>query len=282
MHIDPLDIFNLLIPKDRGSSRIAKDLAYGPHERHRLDIYAPRRANAQSLPVIVFFYGGSWESGRRQAYAFVGHALASLGYVVVVPDYRLLPEVEYPLFLDDCAAALRWVRSHSASYGGDSGRIALAGHSAGAYNAMMVALDPGLRTKAGVGPFLKGVAGLSGPYDFFPFDGEVSRRVFGAVPDGLATQPISHVTKQAPPLWLGTGDADRMVLPRNSDSLKRLLRAAGGQAEVHHYAGIDHAGALLALSQPLRFRAPILRDMGVFFERVLTPSPALADDGALQ
>lgn len=119
--------------------------------------------------MVLFFYGGSWSRGDRRDYAFAGRALAARGYTVVLPDYRVLPEVEYPVFLQDCAAALRWTRENIAAYGGDPAAAALMGHSsAGAYNAVMLALDRGL----GVSDIPDVVVGLSGPYDFFPFGRE--------------------------------------------------------------------------------------------------------------
>ncbi|HEX8622908.1 MAG TPA: alpha/beta hydrolase, partial [Allosphingosinicella sp.] len=166
--IDPLGTFNALMPKDRASMRVAQGVAFGDGPRLRLDLYAPRAASAAPRPVIVFLYGGSWNSGRRQGYAFAGRALAAQGFVVVVPDHRLVPEVRYPDFLRDCAAAVRWARTGAARHGGDGTRIVLVGHSAGAYNAAMLALDPGLlgADRAAI----RGFVGLAGPYDFLPLD----------------------------------------------------------------------------------------------------------------
>lgn len=269
MSMEPLDIFNWLVPKDFGSRLMARDIAYGAGRRRMIDIYGPRRMGEGALPVVVFFYGGSWESGNKAAYGFVGRALANLGFVVVIPDYRVLPDVEYPAFLEDCVEAVAWVSQNIARHGGDASRLALAGHSAGAYNAAMLALAPNLLSAHGLLPVVRGVAGLSGPYDFYPFDGVVSRRVFGQAREPLATQPIFHVSAGSPPMWLGTGDKDELVLPRNSDSLARALQAAGVEAEARHYGGLDHAGTLLSLSWPLRLRAPVLADMGRFLGRVL-------------
>ncbi len=264
MQIDPLDIFNFLTPKDRDGVLRARDLPYGGAPRQKLDIFGPRQVGKQALPAVIFFYGGSWDSGRKDAYGFVGRALAALGYVVVVPDYRLLPAVEYPQFLFDCVDAVRWVKANIAPYGGDDERLVLAGYSAGAYNAVMSVLDASL----GLSVPIRGVAGLSGPYDFYPFDGPVSRRVFGQAGDGPATQPINHVRPGCPPMFLATGDDDRLVLPRNSDSLGRALERVGVDVNVRHYPGVDHAGTLLALSRLLRFRAPVLRDLAQFLRSV--------------
>jgi acetyl esterase/lipase len=264
MQLSPLDILGFVLPKDMGSERIAEDVAYGDHPRQRLDIYAPRRMLVPAPPVVVFFYGGSWNTGTKKAYAFVGRALAALGYVVVVPDYRLVPDVEYPLFLDDCAKAVAWVGQNINRYGGDWTRMALAGHSAGAYNAVMLALDPGLVEAHGQSAAICGVVGLSGPYDFFPFDGPISLRVFGAVEQPALTQPVNHVRGGLPPMFLGTGNKDELVLPRNSIRLAELLREKGNSVVQETYRGLAHAGTLLCIGLPLRWRAPVLSDIARF------------------
>lgn len=86
------------------------DVAYGDSERQRLDVYVPTRAEAAvgGMPVVVFFYGGSWQNGDRAEYRFVGEALASQGFLAILPDYRTYPEVTFPAFMDDAASAVRW------------------------------------------------------------------------------------------------------------------------------------------------------------------------------
>jgi acetyl esterase/lipase len=261
----PLTMFATLAPRDP-ALRPAAGLAYGEGPRRRLDVYAPRK-KAKPAPVAVFFYGGSWDSGRRQDYGWVGQALAAKGFVTLVPDYRVAPEVAYPDFLQDGAQAVRWAVDHAAAYGGDPSRIVLVGHSAGAYNAIMLALDPAYLRAAGVDPSrVKAVAGLSGPYDFLPLDGPITKRTFGAAADLQATQPLSYVSKASPPAFLATGDADTFVLPRNTRKLSAVLRDAGVSVEERHYAGVDHAGTVLALSRPFRSKAPVLEDMSAFLQ----------------
>ncbi|MGA9581989.1 MAG: alpha/beta hydrolase [Allosphingosinicella sp.] len=260
--IDPLAAFNALMPRDHGSRRVAEGVAYGAGVRHRLDVYAPRSAAVRPRPVILFFYGGSWNSGRRQAYAFAAHALAARGFVVVVPDYRLVPEARYPDFLRDCAAAVRWARRHAGEYGGDGERIVLIGHSAGAYNAAMLALDPSL-----LGPdrtAVRGLAGLAGPYDFLPLDDESTVAAFGAWPKPFETQPVGHAAPGAPPALLLHGDSDMRVKPRNSHKLSGLLAEAGSEARLKLYPGLGHVGILTALAIPFRRRAPVLAHIADF------------------
>lgn len=241
-----------------------RDIAFGPHPRQKLDIYLPSGPVARA-PVALFIYGGSWSSGDKGTYAFAGNAFASRGYVTVVADYRLVPEVQVPSFIEDGAAALATVRRIIGRYGGDAGRLHLVGHSAGAYNAMMLALDPRYLARAGVPrASVRAAAGLSGPYDFLPLDAPATRAAFGSARNPAETQPISFARRGAPRIFLGTGTADTTVLPRNTDALAARLRAAGVPTTVRKYDGVGHAGTVLALAPLLRF-TPVLDDVTAFF-----------------
>lgn len=267
--IDPLGAFNALMPKDRGSARIAEGIAFGAGPRLKLDVYAPRAAGSGPRPVIVFLYGGSWNSGRRQGYGFAARALAAQGFVVVVPDHRLVPEVRYPDFLADCAAAVRWARREAGRYGGDGDRIVIVGHSAGGYNTAMVALDPGL-----LGPdraAIRGFAGLAGPYDFLPLDDSSTIAAFGRWPRLAETQPVGHVTAGAPPALLLHGADDVRVKPRHSRALAARLEAAGVEVELKLYPRLGHIGILTALALPFRRKAPVLADVARFAREVTGP-----------
>ncbi|MBU6374295.1 MAG: alpha/beta hydrolase [Alphaproteobacteria bacterium] len=265
----PLTAFDTLIPKDAGTRRVAS-AAYAAGPRGGLDIYAP--TGARTAPVVLFFYGGSWNSGRRQDYAFAGRALAALGYVVAIPDYRLVPEVRFPAFVEDGAAALAWATQNIAASGGDPGRIVLCGHSAGAYIALMLALDARYGEAAGAPRgAVRGAVGLAGPYDFYPFDVDSTRAAFGAAPDPAATQPISFAHAGAPPTLLLTGLDDTTVRPRNTRALAAKLAQAGADVTTREYPDVDHGDILLALARPLRGRAPVLADIRAFVERVAAP-----------
>ena len=242
---------------------VARDVPFGAHPRQRLDIYAPRR-RAEARPVLVFFYGGNWDSGERADYAFAGRAFAELGYVTVLPDYHHTHEQPYPSFMEDAAAALGWVRAHIAEHGGDPERIAVAGHSAGAYIAVTLALDP----RWGAAEAIRAGIGLAGPYDFLPFDSPVTRRTFGHVADLPATQPVNQVRADSPPLLLISGEADTTVYPRHSTALAARVAEAGGTAELILYRAITHTGPLKALARPFRRHAPVLRDTAAFLKRV--------------
>lgn len=261
----PLTAFNTLVPKDGGTRLAARDIPYGEGLRHRLDIYAPRQTGAGPRPVIVFFYGGSWASGERKGYAFVGRALAARGFVTMIPDYRLVPEVTYPGFVEDGAAAVRWARTNAKSYGGDGERIIVVGHSAGAYIAAMLAIDR--RWLGKDRDVVRGLIGLAGPYDFAPFTVGAAQAAFGAWPDAAETQPVTHVDRSAPPALLLTGAEDVTVRPRNSEALAARLAAAGVAAEVKRYSSVGHIGILTAVARPFRGKANVVGDMAAFAER---------------
>lgn len=258
--IDLLTLFNALMPKDPGSRRIASAIPYGDDPRQRLDLYAPRRPGPH--PVIVFFYGGAWDSGHRQGYAFAARALAARGFVVAVPDYRLVPQVRYPDFVRDGAAAVKWVRAHAADHGGDGERVLLAGHSAGAYIAAMLALDPewlGSAHRA-----VRGLVGLAGPYDFLPLDDPASIAAFGDWPDLPATQPIAYARATSPLALLLHGEPDTRVKPRHSIALAKALGDAGSEVRLKLYPALNHAAIVTALALPLRHKAPVLADIATF------------------
>lgn len=260
----PVDLLNATVPEDGYAAH--QDVAYGDAARHRLDLYVPDGLD-RPAPVVVFFYGGSWRNGDRGDYLFAAEALASRGFVAVVPDYRLYPDVAFPGFLADGAMAVGWVRDQIAGYGGDPGRIFLMGHSAGAYNAAMLALDPRYLADAGVDrSVVRGLIGLSGPYDFLPLDTRVTRRVFGGAPDLPATQPINFVDGGAPPMLLLTGADDRTVRPRNSRSLASAANGSGGSAMLRVYPDMGHIGIVLALAAGHRDGAPVLDDVAAFVD----------------
>ena len=259
----PLGLFATLSPKDP-ATRVSRGEAYGENPRQTVDVYVPRAARG-AAPIAVFFYGGSWESGRRQDYNWVGRAMASRGFVTVVADYRIYPEVRYPDFLNDGAQAVRWAVDNAARLGGDPKRIVLLGHSAGAYNAVMLGLDARYLRAAGVDPTsVKAVAGLAGPYDFLPLNDRTTRNTFGQAADLTGTQPLNYVTRTSPPAFLATGDRDKTVWPKNTKTLSQLYRDAGAVVEERHYVGVDHVEIILALSRPLRGGAPVLDEMAAF------------------
>ncbi len=248
----------------RNGVTVERGIAYGDGPRRVLDIYRPGDA-AASYPLVVFLYGGSWRTGDRGIYGFVATPLAARGAVVVVPDYRLYPEVAFPGFLQDNAQAVAWAVSHAGALGADPRRVFIVGHSAGAYNAAMLALDGRWLAQAGLDRArLAGVAGLAGPYDFLPITDPDIIPVFAPVGDGPASQPVSYVDGHNPPLLLLAGDADRTVRPGNTRSLAARVAAAGGPVQSRIYPGLGHVGIVTAFAPLFRWQAPVLDDVWRF------------------
>ncbi len=248
----------------RSGVSVDRDIAYGEGPRRRLDVYRSTGA-AGPFPLIVFLYGGSWRAGDRGTYAFVATPLAARGAVVVVPDYRLYPEVAFPDFLDDNAQAVAWAIAHAKELGADPHRVFIVGHSAGAYNAAMLAVDPRWMARAGLRRAqLAGVVGLAGPYDFLPMTDPDIIPVFAPVADGPASQPVTYVDGSNPPLLLLAGDADTTVKPRNTQSLAARVTAAGGIVQSRLYPGLSHVGIVTAFTPLFSRRAPVLDDVWRF------------------
>ncbi|MDE1913461.1 MAG: alpha/beta hydrolase [Pseudomonas sp.] len=259
----PIKVLNALTPTSTFTK--TSSLAYGDDPRQKLDIYRPVTA-LPDAPVVVFFYGGSWNSGSRNDYGFVGEALASHGIVVVIADYRLYPQVRYPLFLQDGAQAVAWAYQHSAEYGGDPRKLYVMGHSSGAYNAAMLALDPQWLAGVGLSPSVfKGWIGLAGPYDFLPIENRDVRPVFFYPDSPPDSQPINHVSQSAPPSLLIASVDDNLVNPkRNTGGLAKKLRAAGVPVEEFYFTRTSHATLVASMSRPLRWLAPVLDRVTAF------------------
>lgn len=262
----PASVLNALAPS--GGIVETRDVAYADGDRHGLDIYAP--AGIPQAPVVVFIYGGGWKSGAKAGYRFVAASLAAKGFLVVVPDYRLFPQVRFPVFLQDNALAVAWIKANVARYGGDPRRIFLMGHSAGAYDVAMLALDKQWLGAVGLDPDrdVAGVVGLAGPYDFLPFHDPELEDIFGPAGDLRLSQPITFARGSGPPMFLAAGNADTTVLPRNTRNLAAAIRRDGGVVEERIYPGVDHIKIIGAMSGLLRWLAPSLADVNGFLRRV--------------
>jgi acetyl esterase/lipase len=241
-----VDVLNRLAP--RRGVRLSQG-AYAPGARGGIDLYWPE--GAHDPPVVLFFYGGGWEEGARAMYRFVGAGLAARGIACVIPDYRLFPEVRFPAFIEDAAAALAWTAGRA---GVAPRRLFVMGHSAGAQIATLLALDPRYREAAGA-PAPAGVIGLAGPYDFLPLQSPVLREIFGPEAAWPRSQPIHFVNREAPPMLLLAGGRDRTVWPRNTRNLAAALKGAGGRVVMRIYPGLGHRALIGGLSSVL---APLL------------------------
>ncbi|MBC7620253.1 MAG: alpha/beta hydrolase [Candidatus Saccharibacteria bacterium] len=251
-----------------GSSyTLSADVAYGAHPRRKLHNYTPTAvAPATGWPVVVFFYGGSWNSGARTQYRFLGEALAARGVLMLVAEYRLYPEVRYPDFLSDSALAVAYGFDHAARLGGDPTRVFVMGHSAGGYNAAMVALDARWLKATGHTPKeLAGWIGLAGPYDFYPIINPDAKPVFFHPNYPENSQPIGFASAGAPRSFLAAAEDDKLVNPqRNTVQLAKKLQAAGVPVTLKLYPHASHTLMIGAFAWPLRWIAPVLEDVSAF------------------
>lgn len=251
-----------------GVERAGEAVPYGTHEQH-LDIWRPADA-APALPVVTFFHGGAWQSGSAAAYGFAGRALAKLGYIVVVPDYRKLPAHRFPAFMEDAAQVVAWTRSNIATMGGDPDRIALVGHSSGAHMALLLALDRRWLTQAHVPPqTIRAVIGISGPYDFYPYSDAAAKLAFRDTPAQL-TQPVRLARRDAPSTLLFASRADTRVKARNSIALANQLRVKGAPIQLILMDGLSHEATLLSLMPQLAWLGPVRAQSGAFLAQSLS------------
>ncbi len=253
-----------------GGYQLTQGIAYGADPRQKLDVYRPTRP-LPDTPVVVFFYGGTWNSGERGDYRFVAQALAARGLLVVVADYRLYPQVRYPSFLEDGAQAVAWTYSNIGKYGGNVQRLFVMGHSSGGYNAAMLALDRHWLRDAGVpASALRGWIGLAGPYDFLPIENPEARPVFFFPDSPPQSQPINQALTGSPPALLIAATHDSTVDPvRNSENLAHRLRLAGVPVQERYYRRPNHRTLVASFAWPLRWLAPVLDDV----ERFVTHTP---------
>ena len=260
-----LNTLNAIVPD--GDAIQISNLSYGPAEKQKLDIYQPTTFN-KNTPVIIFFYGGRWQSGSRAEYAFVGQSLADRGYISIIADYRVYPSVEFPVFIEDAAKATTWVFEHIQHYGGNTKQVYLMGHSAGAHIATMLVTNKTYLPAAGIKQHqVKGVISLSGPLNFKITDDDI-KAVFANANTYAETQPITFIDGSEPKMLLLHGKKDKTLFPSNSHSMAKKLNSLGGNATVITYKNMSHVGLLLALANaPFLYFAPVLDDIDSFIKQ---------------
>ena len=257
----PLKLVDVVTPD--GSERVVEAEPYGAFERQRLDVYRPQTPKT-GTPVVVFFYGGSWKNGSRSSYSYVGESLAGLGYTVVIPDYRVYPEVRFPAFVEDGALALAWVQAQLPEA---AGGVVLMGHSAGAHIASLLALDGRYQDAAGVDPGLvRGWIGLAGPYAFQPLEWERTRPVFEGLKDADKARPIHFACDSPQSALLLHGDSDSAVLPEHSRRMESALQACDIPVHSEELAGVNHFDIVLGLSPSFQVLAPVLKPVDQFLD----------------
>jgi acetyl esterase/lipase len=197
----------LLAAQDRSGVIKQGDLAYGPHERHRLDLYRPDSPDtpANGWPVVMFFHGGGFIRGSKEHRDNLGWFLARQGYIAVLPNYRLAPESRWPCGPQDVVAVWSWVRQSAPSLGGDPSRTVLVGESAGAAHVAAAVLRKEFHP---VDWNVCGAVLLSGPYNA-RLEG-LARAQFGiATPDPRNEAYFGP----DPALWDGASTVDHVTAP---------------------------------------------------------------------
>jgi len=255
------------LPAKFSSNQHVSDLVYRQDPEQKLDIYIPQQAQNQALPVVVFFYGGRWESGSKEMYAFLGDKLADRQFVTVMVDYQKYPEVRFPVFVQDAAKAIAWVSNNIAAYGGNPDKIFVAGHSAGAHIGALVTADERyLAAEGKSNQTIKGFAGLAGPYDFVP-QAEDLKAIFAPPENYPKMQVTTFIDGNEPPMLLLWGDADTEVWRRNLDLLTQKIQQQGGIVETKVYAGVGHVGILANQAWFVPGKATALDDLTAFFNQ---------------
>lgn len=261
----PIKLLNAVVPES--TYQLHSAIAYGDLPRQKLDIYIPNQlasansaTNFKARKVVIFFYGGSWDSGSREDYKFVGEALASQGFIVVIPDYRVYPDVLFPAFMADPALAARWVKDHIKQYQGDSEQVFLVGHSAGAQIAVMLGVNAEYLAKQTLTPNdFAGIVGLAGPYDFLPLKSQRLKTIFGPESEQWKSQPINFVDGKNPPMLLAVGTKDGTVWPRNTYNMAEKINKNNGLVIVVKLEGYGHIDMAAKLAKPLRGDGELLK-----------------------
>ena len=250
-------------PDDRSAFPL-RHVPYGKEPRQKLDIYLPRNNRVRST--IVFFYGGGWVSGARWYYRLLGRALAARGHLVIVPDYRLFPEVRFPVFNEDAALAVKWTSDNLLRLGGHPSRLFLMGHSAGAHISVTLALDAQYLGAHGLTPQqISGVVGLAGPYTLDPLKWQGIRDIFAPSANLPASaRPIKLVRRDAPSMLLLHGERDRVAGAHASVRLAEALTEVGTNARAILYPRLGHFEILASLFPGWRWRSPVLKDIEAF------------------
>ena len=223
------------------------DLAYGPHPRHRLDIFPAKGGKA---PVLAFIHGGYWQSLDKSVFSFVASPFVEAGVTVAMLGYPIAPEAGMDEIVASIRAALAWLGRHAGDHGGDPARLHLTGHSAGGHlTAYMMAED--FSAEAGLPqPLLKGGLALSGLYELEPIrlsylngplrmDAAVARR------NSPANRPVGRM-----PLILAVGGAETDEFRRQQRDYAARCRQAGWPVGEIEVPGRNHFSVLEAMADP--------------------------------
>ncbi|MFT5209889.1 MAG: acetyl esterase/lipase [Flavobacterium sp.] len=233
------------------------EITYGKQDRQKLDYYT--LDGDVNRPTILFFYGGNWRSGNRSDYLFVADTLLSLGYNVIIPDYRLYPLVRFSEIQADVVAATHRILAEVPQ----DQSIFIMGHSAGAQLGALLCLDKRLLDDA-LAKRIKGFIGLAGPYDFYPFSELDHWDLFGPETRYPQSQAVNYVRTDAPPMYLLHGETDTRVRRGNSKSLMQKVNAVGGKASREVYEQTGHVDIILNFTRLHRKKSRLIKDVQTF------------------
>ena len=261
----PVDVLNRLTPND--SFELSKDISYGDLSAHILDVYTPNESEALGdEPIVMFIYGGGWNSGHKDMYKFVGEAFASNGYTAVIPNYRVYPDVIYPDFAVDAAKAVAWAH---AKY---NRPIVMIGHSAGAHISALLALDDQYLSAQNVErcSAIAGWIGLAGPYDFKVYDPPYTEIFPLEIRDEML--PINYAANSLTPALITIGTDDTKVNPAQTERMHAALTAAGTPVTAHYYDGLSHTDIIAHMANFFKDKSPTQSDVMDFVKTLPSPT----------
>ena len=234
--------------------RTVLDVPFGADDYQKLDLYLPAEDAAQGVPVLLFFHGGAWAHGYKEWNGFLTPGLVDLPAIFVTASYRLVPEHKFPAALEDAFAALAWVRSRVAAYGGDPERILVAGWSAGGTLAALITLRRDLYGAYGLpDEAIEGCLPSSSTFRVrrgAPAPGERGLSygdfLLADPAEDFAASPIHYVGGNTTPFFISHGSDDFPHVEQSSREMVAALEKAGCPVEYRVYEGVDHYGNNLA------------------------------------
>ena len=249
-------------PKLPEGVKLLRDIPYveGGHQRNHLDLYLPEKAEGR-LPLVVWIHGGGWQGGSKEGCPAV--PLAAKGYAVASINYRLSQHAVFPAQIEDCKAAIRWLRANAAKYHIDPDRVGVWGGSAGGHLVALLGTTGGVKDLEGElgnvdqSSRVQAVVDWYGPTDFLSWDPDFNKAVYAMVEHligGLPREnqenrekarrasPLTYVSKDSAPFLIMHGDKDNVVPLAQSESLAAALEKAGVEVTLRVVVGSGHGG----------------------------------------
>ena len=225
--------------------RVVHNVAYGLKARQRLDLYISQKG--QCRPLIVFVHGGAWSHGDKRDYGFVGEAFARFGYDVAVINYHLAPQYKFPSYVNDLGLALEFLDQQQHKFAVSTDKIALMGHSAGAFNIASLLYNPH-NFESAVRQKIRTIIGIAGPYHFDYVGDPLAEPAFDQQVPYQQVMPYYFVEKNQIQHYLFLAEKDQLVKPDNSYDLQQKLRERGNHCEVRIIPRTGHVSIMGSVS----------------------------------